>query len=238
MLLIKYREAISGRVVELGCGAGRVLGYLGMISGNALGIDVSPAMVARCRTTYKEVEARVGDIAQLDLPKRSFDVVFALANVLDVFDEQARRRVLLDIGELLQPGGLLIFSSHNLDSVEPTKDSPEPRGRLRNAAGLLLEASNFPPRDAPRLARRLLVRRRNRRRLGPLQYAGDGHAMINDQAHDFSLLHMYIQRDEQERQLRDCGYELLECLDADGMAVETGAKSRAPWLHYVAAANE
>jgi SAM-dependent methyltransferase len=237
MILIRYREVIAGRALELGCGTGRVLGYLGMISGQALGIDVSLAMVERCRAAYPEVEVRVGDIAQLDLAKHSFDVIFALANVLDVFDLQMRERVLRDIRDLLVPEGLLIFSSHNLDSVEPSGGgSSSQRRRVRHAAALLLEATNFPPRQAPQLARRLLVRRRNRRRLAPLQYKAEGHAMINDQAHDFSLLHMYIQRDEQERQLKDAGYELLECLDVDGIPVEPGTKSRAPWLHYVAAA--
>jgi len=38
MLLIRYREALSGRVLELGCGAGRVTGYLAELASHAHGL--------------------------------------------------------------------------------------------------------------------------------------------------------------------------------------------------------
>ena len=85
-----------------------------------------------------------------------------------------------------------------------------------------------------RAVARIPGRRRNRKRLGPLQRRGDGYAIINDSAHDYALLHYYIGRDDQARQLRETGYELLECLDADGRPVGPGAPHPDPWLHYVA----
>ena len=62
--------------------------------------------------------------------------MLALDNVLDVFDDAERRRVLADLRALLAPDGLLIFSSHNLAYVDraapgdgigadgPGKDAP------------------------------------------------------------------------------------------------------------------
>ena len=36
------------------------------------------------------------------------------------------------------------------------------------------------------------------------------------------------------RQLDQLGYELIECLDAEGSPVGLGQRSPSPWLHYVA----
>jgi hypothetical protein len=141
--------------------------------------------------------------------------------------------VLGDLKALLAPEGLLIFSSHNLAYVD--------RGAPRQAGGaggrarrLLSEVASRPPSNVASAVTRIPGRRRNRKRLGPLQRRGDGYAIINDSAHDYALLHYYIGRDDQDRQLRETGYELVECLDADGRQVGHGEPHPDPWLHYVA----
>jgi hypothetical protein len=48
------------------------------------------------------------------------------------------------------------------------------------------------------------------------------------------LLHYYIGRDDQQRQLAETGFELLECLDVDGGRVDAGEPHPDPWLHYIA----
>jgi SAM-dependent methyltransferase len=45
VLLARYRELLSGRVLELGCGAGRLLGYFLTLGAQTHGIDLTPAMV-------------------------------------------------------------------------------------------------------------------------------------------------------------------------------------------------
>jgi hypothetical protein len=75
---------------------------------------------------------------------------------------------------------------------------------------------------------------RNRRRLGPLQERHEGYAIVNDFSHFYSLLHYYIRRDDQERQLNELGFELLECIDADGRDVPPGASGPTDYLNYVA----
>ena len=62
-----------------------------------------------------------------------------------------------------------------------------------------------------------------------------GYALVNDHAHDFSLLHYFIDRDAQWRQLEEVGLLPLVCLDLDGRTVTAG--QTAPdcvELHYVA----
>jgi SAM-dependent methyltransferase len=232
VILVRYREALSGRTLELGCGAGRILGYVAQLGGEAHGIDISAAMVEHCRSRYPAAHTRVGDLADIGRSAEGpFDAVLALDNVLDVFDDGERRRVLGDLRALLGPDGLLMFSSHNLAYVDR---GALPAGGRGSVGRLLGEVASRPPSNVARAIRRIPGRRRNRKRLGPLERRGDGYAIINDSAHDFALLHYYIGRDAQDRQLHETGFELLECLDADGRTVDPGELHPDPWLHYVA----
>ena len=238
VILVRYRDVLSGRTLEVGCGAGRILGYVAELGGEAHGIDISPAMVEHCRSRYPQAHTRVGDLADIGRSAEGpFDAVLALDNVLDVFDDAERRRVLADLRGLLAAGGLLIFSSHNLAYIDRSTsregDVTVPAGRGR-AGRVLKEVLSRPPSNVAAAAGRIPRRIRNRRRLAPLQRRGDGYAIINDSAHDYELLHYYIGRDDQARQLRETGYELLECLDADGRPVGVGERHPDPWLHYVA----
>ena len=115
VLLLRHAESLAGRVLELGCGAGRITGYLGARGGEVLGIDISPAMIDYCRKQYPELAFELGDLSDLSAhPDRSRDVVVAEFNVLGVLDDVERKRVLREIQRILSDDGLLIFSAHNL----------------------------------------------------------------------------------------------------------------------------
>ncbi len=232
MILVRHREPLSGRVLEIGCGGGRLLGYLVALGGEVHAIDVSPAMVEHCRRLYPAAQVRLGDMRELRAATDGrFDVVFPSFNVLDVYDDRVRRQVLSQIRELLAPSGLLIFSSHNLADLERAKRPPS---ASRPPARALLSRLNRPPSYFLASAARLPRRARNRRRLAPLERRASDHAIVNDAALDYSLLHYYIRRDDQARQLAELGYELIECLDLDGGVVGEGEEGNGPELHYVA----
>ena len=74
----------------------------------------------------------------------------------------------------------------------------------------------------------------NRRRLRPLERGQPGYAIVNDSAHDYSILHYYISRDAQARQLR-ARLRLVEALDLEARPVEPARTPRdSSELHYVA----
>lgn len=237
VLLLRHHRAVTGRVLDLGCGAGRLLGYLAEVSREAHGIDIAPAMVEYCRRNYPRAQTHLGDIAELGgLGLGTFDAVFAINNLFDVLDDARRRAALRDVRDLLAPEGLLIFSSHNLD-VPQKSGAGRPqsrRDRGRAVRQQLVRTAARPPADVARGVLRLAARRRNRRRLAHLQYRGSDYAILNDRTHDYRLLHYYIGRDSQERQLREGGYELVEVLDAAGRPVPPGTMCHDAWLHYVA----
>jgi SAM-dependent methyltransferase len=222
MLLVRYRASLSGRVLELGSGAGRLTGYLAELASSAHGVDISPAMVEYCRRAYPRATFSEGDLRDLSaFEPGSFDVVLAMYNAIDVLGDEERRVVLDGIHRVLAPGGLLMMSTHNRDYAPRLTEPLQLRDRS-------------PLRVAITLARmpRWL---RNRRRLLPLERNEPGYAILNDISHDFAALHYYIWHDAQERQLAEHGFELEECLDLDGRRVESdhGAPDCSE-LHYVA----
>jgi SAM-dependent methyltransferase len=222
VLLVTYREDLGGRVLELGCGAGRLSGYLVGLAQDFHGVDISPKMVGYCRQTYPGGTFEVRDLRDLSAyASGSFDVVFASYNVLDVLDDAERRRVVAEIHRILAGDGKLMMSSHNLAYAPSIPKPTAIRGRdpLRRA------------RELVRVPRRV----RNHRRLRAMQRIETDHAILIDEAHDFAILHYYVSRDTQEKQLTALGFELLDCLDLDGRPVGPGEQAaHAPELHYVA----
>jgi SAM-dependent methyltransferase len=223
LLLDRFHEALAGSVLELGCGAGRLTGHLIGLSREVHGVDISPAMVAYCRGAYPEATFTVGDLRELSgFDDGSYGAIVAPFNVLDVLSHSERRGVLEEIRRILREGGLFVMSSHNRSYVS------------RIGTGIRVWIGS--PRTEPLASVLGLPRRlRNRRRLRPRERAEDGYALVNDEAHDFAVLHYYITRDAQELQLTELGFTFLECLDLDGRPVDAGSLARnCPELHYVA----
>jgi SAM-dependent methyltransferase len=224
VVLARHHDGLSGRVLELGCGAGRLTGYLAELATAVQAIDVSPAMVAHVRRSYPSVACSVGDLRDLSgIADAAFDAVVAPFSVLDVLDDPERRRVLDDVHRILVPGGMFVMSSHNRAFAPRLR---KPRWVLaRTPGGMAVKLLRFPRRQ------------RNHRRLVPLERSEPGYAVINDDAHDFQLLHYYVGRDAQAQQLSEHRYALVECLDLEGHRVaagETGEDSVE--LHYVSRA--
>jgi SAM-dependent methyltransferase len=226
VLLDRYRQAFSGRVLELGCGAGRLTGHLSEVAREVHGVDLSPAMVAYCERAYPRASFSVGDLRELSgFADGGYDVVVAPFNVLDVLGDEARRQVLADARRLLAEGGLFVMSSHNRDYASRLAS------RLRLWARLWVGSPRRPLASIASLPRRF----GNRRRLRALQRVEERYAVLNDEAHDFSVLHYYVSRDAQEQQMAAAGYAFLECLDLDGRSVNPReTASHCSELHYVA----
>lgn len=222
-LLDRHRARFTGRVLELGTGAGRVSGHLIDLARSFHGIDLSPRMVQYAQAHYPGGTFEVRDLRDLEpFADGSFDLVFAGANVLDVLGDAERRRVLAALHRLLAPGGALVMSSHNRAAERAI---PRP-GQLEWTARPLLLAYRLV---------RAAAEVRNHRRLASLEREAETHAIRNDSAHWYRLLHYYIERDEQERQFAEAGFTLVECLDEDGRVVPPGeAAAGSSELHYLA----
>ena len=222
MMLVRHREDFAGTVLELGCGGGRIAGYLVEFAAEAHGLDLSARMVAECRRRYPAGRFDTGDMRDLSrFADASFDAVVAGNNVLDVFADPERRATLREMRRVLDPGGLLVMSSHNRAYLPRVR--PPTAVRRSDPLRVLYDGLNVP--------RRVLRHRRLRR----LEQTAPDYAIVSDGSHGFSLVHYYIAPEAQIRQLTEEGFAVLGVADLDGRALGSGdAAADCSELHYFA----
>ena len=220
-ILVRYREALCGRVLELGSGGGRLTGYLATIARSVHGIDLSEAMVAYSSARYPTATFAQGDMRDPEIfGDRPWDAIVAGFNILDVLGDADRQTLLDRIHDALSPGGTLVMSTHNRGVAAHLGDP------LR-LTGLPLPVALW---TLVRLPRRWL----NRRHFVRFERHEPSYAILNDVGHDFSVMHYYSTRDAQVRQFEAHGFEVLACLDLDGEPVGPGdLAGDCTELHYV-----
>lgn len=88
----------GARILDAGCGPGRLGGYLAGAGHRVVGVDVDPALIAAAEQDHPGPRWLVGDLAELDLPARGiadpFDVIVSAGNVMTFLAPSTRVRVL------------------------------------------------------------------------------------------------------------------------------------------------
>jgi SAM-dependent methyltransferase len=101
-------EYAVGRVLDVGCGAGRHALYLQEQGREVVGIDVSPLAIEVCRRRGLR-DARVMAVDEIDGSFGKFDSVVMLGNNLGLLGSAAHgRRILKQLHRVVVPGGRLI----------------------------------------------------------------------------------------------------------------------------------
>ena len=103
----------GGRILDAGCGPGRVGGALHRLGHRVVGVDVDPVLIAAAEEDHPGPTWLVDDLATFDLGARGvehqFDVVVSAGNVMTFVSPAARRDVLARIGEHLAPQGRAVI---------------------------------------------------------------------------------------------------------------------------------
>lgn len=88
----------GARILDAGCGPGRVGGYLAAAGHDVVGVDVDPALIAAAEQDHPGPRWLVGDLAELDLPARGvaepFDLIVSAGNVMTLLAPSTRTLVL------------------------------------------------------------------------------------------------------------------------------------------------
>ena len=90
--------ARRSRVLDAGCGQGRIGGHLASVGHDVVGVDVDPVLIAEAEKVQPGARWLVGDLAELDLPAAGvpepFDVVVCAGNVMTFLAPSTRGEVL------------------------------------------------------------------------------------------------------------------------------------------------
>lgn len=127
------RESGGTRVLDAGCGTGRVAIELANRGFSVIGVDVDPDMLSAARRKRPElpwVEADLTDLGQV--VAEEFDVALLAGNVLIFVKPGTEGDVLRAVGERVAPGGLLVSGF----SIRPDRLSLSRYDELTEQAGL------------------------------------------------------------------------------------------------------
>jgi len=131
----KAMEFVKGRVLDIGCGAGRHSLYLQKKGFDVLGIDSSPLAIKVCKLRGLR-KARVMAIEELNFKPNSFDTVIMMGGNFGLFGScKKAKRILKKLHKMTSKNGLIIattrdtYKTDNVDHLEYHKLNKE-RGRM------------------------------------------------------------------------------------------------------------
>jgi ubiquinone/menaquinone biosynthesis C-methylase UbiE len=99
-------------ILEIGCGTGMILKELAPVARNAIGIDISPGMLAQAQA--RGLEVVVGSATDLPFQEESFDMICSfkvLAHIEDI------EKVMQEVARVLRPGGVAALEFYNSQSL-------------------------------------------------------------------------------------------------------------------------
>jgi SAM-dependent methyltransferase len=88
----------GARILDAGCGPGRLGGHLAAAGHDVVGVDVDPVLIEAAEQDHPGPRWLVGDLAELDLVERGiterFDVIVSAGNVMTFLAPSTRIKVL------------------------------------------------------------------------------------------------------------------------------------------------
>ncbi|MBP2452282.1 class I SAM-dependent methyltransferase [Mycolicibacterium lutetiense] len=111
--LVDALASRNARILDAGCGPGRVGGYLAEAGHRVVGVDVDPVLIEAAENDRPGPRWLVGDLAELDLPARGitdpFDVIVSAGNVMTFLAPSTRVQVLTRLHAHLADDGRAVI---------------------------------------------------------------------------------------------------------------------------------
>jgi len=102
----------GSRILDAGCGPGRVGGRLVELGHTVAGVDLDPVLIEAAAERYRGATWMVGDLSDADLASDpiggNFDVIVSAGNVMRFLAPSTRVAVLRNLGSALAPLGRLV----------------------------------------------------------------------------------------------------------------------------------
>ncbi|PIS05186.1 MAG: hypothetical protein COT81_02505 [Candidatus Buchananbacteria bacterium CG10_big_fil_rev_8_21_14_0_10_42_9] len=103
----------GAKILDLGCGNGRLLDALTDTKVNYTGLDISEPIIQAAKKRYPKAKFIVGDITNFSLPKK-YDVIFLIASLHHIPSPELRLKVIQNAYHHLSGGGYIIMTNWNL----------------------------------------------------------------------------------------------------------------------------
>lgn len=116
---LKYAEMVvkdkAGKILEAGCGAGRILRYYHDRGYDIIGIDFIDVAISKLKEIDPTLQAEVGDITNLRFADQSFKYVLAFGLYHNL--EHGLDKAILETHRVLEKGGL-VCASFRADNIQ------------------------------------------------------------------------------------------------------------------------
>jgi SAM-dependent methyltransferase len=221
-ILIKHKAEFEAKIVlDIGVGTGRTSKYIAPYCKRYIGIELNQDMLDLFSEKLPQIELVHCDMREFyKLNKDKFDFVFGPYSAFDSLNHADRVKMFHDIHGMMQPNGMFVFATHNL-----------------NWSGVGSTPQLERARDPVRLFKNFLAHRKcvkNHQRMKPLEEHHSTYAILNDISHEWLALLYYITREQQTKQLNETGFEVLEVYDRDGILLaQDSDNTHCAVLYYV-----
>jgi SAM-dependent methyltransferase len=110
--LVDAMVARESRILDAGCGPGRVGAFLAAAGHDVVGVDIDPHLIEAAEHDHPGPRWLVDDLATLDLPSRGidegFDAIVCAGNVMTFLAPSTRGAVLARLRAHLRDGGRVV----------------------------------------------------------------------------------------------------------------------------------
>jgi SAM-dependent methyltransferase len=204
-------------VLDIGVGLGRTIGPLSTMFEKYVGIDFSAKVIAKAKHLFPGADLREMDARNLEFAEK-FDCVMFSFNGIDCINFVDRELILRQIRNVLRPGGIFIYSTHN----------------LHYSRAVVWRKTFFVKELFSSGRLRSILSIKNRLNLFWRQTQDDKThvAHINDPALSFSILLTYVDIPTEINRLRECGFETIATIGNTKTASEYNDDDC--WVYIVA----
>ena len=108
--LIDAMAQRGSRILDAGCGQGRLTGFLTDRGHTVVGFDVDPVLIDIAKEANSDATFYVGDLSTDEIPESDFDLIVSAGNVMGFLAPEGRQPALDHLYRALKNGGRAVIA--------------------------------------------------------------------------------------------------------------------------------